>query len=66
MYTLLAKVMGAGYINNLIATVVSIGVSAVVYFGFVFALRIMSKDDILLLPAGGRILRLLIKLKLYR
>ncbi|MBR0360589.1 MAG: polysaccharide biosynthesis protein [Clostridia bacterium] len=66
MYTLLAKVMGAGYINNLITTVVSIGVSAVVYFGFVFALRIMSKDDILLLPAGGRILRLLIKLKLYR
>lgn len=66
MYTLLAKVMGAGYINNLIATVVSIGVSAVVYFGFVFALRIMSKDDILLLPAGGRILNLLIKLKLYR
>ena len=66
MYTLLTKVMGAGYINNLIATVVSIGVSAVVYFGFVFALRIMSKDDILLLPAGGRILRLLIKLKLYR
>ena len=66
MYTLLAKVMGTGYINNLITTVVSIGVSAVVYFGFVFALRIMSKDDILLLPAGGRILRLLIKLKLYR
>ena len=66
MYTLLAKVMGAGYINNLIATVVSIGVSAVVYFGFVFALRIMSKDDILLLPAGGRILNLLTKLKLYR
>ena len=66
MYTLLAKVMGAGYINNLIATVVSIGVSAVVYFGFVFALRIMSKDDILLLPAGGRILKLLTKFKLYR
>lgn len=66
MYTLLAKVMGAGYINNLITTVVSIGVSAVVYFGFVFALRIMSKDDILLLPAGGRILNLLTKLKLYR
>ena len=66
MYTLLAKVMGAGYINNLITTVVSIGVSAVVYFGFVFALRIMSKDDILLLPAGGRILKLLTKFRLYR
>ncbi|MEE0409146.1 MAG: polysaccharide biosynthesis C-terminal domain-containing protein, partial [Clostridia bacterium] len=66
MYTLLAKVMGAGYINNLIATIVSIGVSAVVYFGLVFGLRIMSKDDILLLPAGGRILKLLTKFRLYR
>lgn len=66
MYTLLAKVMGAGYINNLIATIVSIGVSAVIYFGLVFGLRIMSKDDILLLPAGGRILKLLTKFRLYR
>lgn len=66
MYALLSSVMSAGYINNLIATIVSIGVSAVIYFGLVFGLRIMSKDDILLLPAGGRILKLLTKFRLYR
>ncbi len=66
VFTLLSSVMGSGYINNLIATVVSIAVAAVVYFGFVFALHIMSKDDILLLPAGTKIYRLLIKFKLYR
>ena len=66
MYALLSSVMGTGYINNLIATVVSIAVAAVVYFGFVFALHIMNKDDILLLPAGTKIYNLLTKLKLYR
>ncbi len=66
VFTLLSAFMGAGYTSNLIATVVSIAVAAVVYFGFVFALHIMSKDDILLLPAGTRIYRLLAKFKIYR
>ena len=66
VFTLLSNALGTGYINNLVATAVSIVVAAIVYFGLVFALRIMSKDDILLLPAGARILNLLTKLKLYR
>ena len=66
IFTLLSAFMGTGYINNLIATVVSIAVAAVVYFALVLVLHIMSKEDILLLPAGTKIYRLLTKFKLYR
>lgn len=66
VFTLLSSVMGTGYINNLIATVVSIAVAAVVYFALVLVLHIMSKEDILLLPAGTKIYKLLTKFKLYR
>lgn len=66
VYSLLSSVMGDGYIYNLIATVIAIAVAAVVYFALVLGLHIMSKDDILLLPAGARIYRLLTKFKIYR
>lgn len=66
VYSLLSSVMSGGYIHNLIATVISIGIAAVVYFALVLGLHILSKDDIILLPAGARIYRLLTKFKIYR
>ena len=66
VYWLMSDFLGSGYINNLISAIIAIGFGAIVYFVFVFALHILSKDDILLLPAGARIYGLLTKLKLYK
>ena len=66
VYLGMSAVLGNGYIQNLIATLVAIGIGAVVYFILIFTLHIMNKDDIIMLPAGARIYRLLTKLKIYK
>jgi len=45
--------------SNLIAVVISVGLSVVAYFAAVFGLRVLSKEEVLELPMGGRIARLL-------
>ena len=57
---------GAGYVNNLISSFAAIAVAAVVYAILIFGMRIMDKEDIALLPGGGRLYSLLVKLKLYK
>jgi len=44
---------------NLIAVVVSVGLSVVVYFAAVFGLHVLNREEVLELPMGGRIVRLL-------
>jgi len=44
---------------NLIAVAVSVGLSVAVYFAAVFGLRVLNKEEVLELPMGGRIARLL-------
>jgi hypothetical protein len=41
-------------------------IGAVVYLISVFALKILSKDEILMLPKGEKIYNLLVKLKFYK
>ena len=45
--------------SNLIAVVISVGLSVVAYFAAVFGLHVLNKDEVLELPMGGRIARLL-------
>ncbi len=65
-YKLMSAVLGNGYAQNLVSVAVSIGVAAIVYFTLIFALHVMDKDDIILLPSGARIYRLLTKLRIYK
>lgn len=65
VYKLLATV-GTGYMANLVATVGAIAAAVVIYVGLILVLRVMDKDDIMLLPGGGKIYRGLTKLKLYK
>ena len=52
-----------GVIRNSILTIINIMIGAVVYLISVFALKILSKDEILMLPKGEKIYNLLVKLK---
>lgn len=65
VYRLLHSALGAGYVNNLICTVISIAAAAIIYISLILILRVMDKDDILLLPGGAKIYSLLTKTKLY-
>lgn len=66
IYRLLFTLMGgSGYLVNLAASLIAIAAAAVIYITLVLIFRILSRDDILLLPAGGKILRFLTKLGLY-
>lgn len=66
-YRLLFSLMGgAGYIANLAASLIAIVIAAAVYVILILALKIMSKNDILLLPAGDKIYRAVRKLGFYK
>ncbi|MBR5536449.1 MAG: polysaccharide biosynthesis protein [Clostridia bacterium] len=45
--------------SNLIAVTLSVGLSVVAYFAAVFGLRVLNREEVLELPMGGRIARLL-------
>ncbi len=67
VYTLLYNLSGgSGYITNLVSTLISIAVSAVVYIALILVSHTMDKTDITLLPGGSRIYSLLTKLKIYK
>lgn len=58
---------GSIYLNDSIsrsATIISIGVAAIVYFLFIFILKAITTDDVRLLPKGAKIEKLLRKVKL--
>lgn len=66
VYKLIMLVLHGGFVQNLISTVIAIGVAVVVYFVLVFALKIMNEDEVKQLPAGNKIYNLLLKTKLYK
>ena len=53
------------HINNLILTVGNVLVGAIVYIISIAFLKILSKEEILLLPMGERIYFILKKFKIY-
>ena len=52
--------------NNMISVIISIGISAVVYLLAVILLRILSDNDILMLPMGNKIYKFLVKCRIYK
>lgn len=65
VYKPLYALLGSDYMSNLIASVIAIAAAAAVYIALLLALRALDKDDILMLPAGGRLYGLLRKTGLY-
>ncbi len=53
-------------IGSMIATVIGILVAVMVYFIFVIVFKILSKEDIYMLPNGEKIYRFLQKIKIYK
>lgn len=62
----ITQISGTTYLGNLVATLVAIAVAAVVYIVMLLVLKVMDKNDIMLLPKGNTIYNLLVKLKLYK
>lgn len=52
--------------SKLISVVFSAGISAIIYFALIFALKTLSEDEVRELPSGVRILAILKKIGLYR
>lgn len=63
LYSLLG---GAGYVPNLIAALAAIAAAAIIYFAMLLILKIMDKNDILLLPAGNKIYSFLQRCGIYK
>ena len=60
------RLLMALFSSNFIAVIVSIGFAAIVYLGLILLLNVLSEDDIVQLPMGVRILKLLKKARLYK
>lgn len=65
VYKLMMLILGAGFIANLIATLISIAVAAVVYFGLIFVLHVLNEHEVKQLPGGNALYRMLVKLRIY-
>lgn len=65
VYKLIMLILGAGFIANLIATLISIAVAAVVYFGLIFVLHVLNEHEVKQLPGGNALYRMLVKLRIY-
>lgn len=65
VYKLIMLACAETLITNLIATISAIAIAAITYFVMVFAMKILSADEIKQLPAGNKIHRGLVKIKLY-
>lgn len=65
-YKVFTMILGTGFVMNLVATAAAIIIAAIVYFICVFGLHILSKDEVLQLPAGTKIYKLLCSIHLYK
>ena len=60
----ITPVAGSLRIKTAIALVVAIGIAVVVYMVLIFLLKAIKKEDILMMPKGEKLAKLLIKCKL--
>ena len=56
---LLSRVLTGGYVSHALATLGAIGIAVVVYFVLVLSLRIITAEDLRMIPKGEKIARLL-------
>jgi len=66
VYRAIISLILPSYIGNLIATLSSIAAAAIIYFAMVFATKILTKEEIMLMPMGTKIYSLLCKLRFYK
>lgn len=66
VHKLVTLAAGTGFAGNLIATVTAIAVAAAVYLVLVAVLKILSREEIEMLPGGAGIYRLLCRAGLYK
>ncbi len=59
VYGLLSRLLGGGYVRTALATLTSIAVAVVIYLVLVIALRIVTREDLALIPKGEKIARIL-------
>ena len=52
--------------SNSISTIISIFVGAIIYAFLVLRIKILTKEDIYMIPFGSKIYSALVKLKIYR
>ena len=60
-YKLLISTLG-----NSISTIIAIFIGVIVYLVLVLATKILTKEDIYMIPFGTKIYDLLVKLKIYK
>ena len=54
-----------GIINGKLATIIAIIIAIVIYALAIIALKVFKKEEILMMPAGNKICKLLERLKIY-
>ncbi len=59
VYGLLNRLLGGGYVRTALATLCAIAVAVVIYLVLVIALRMITREDLKLVPKGDRIARIL-------
>lgn len=52
--------------SNLIATFIAIAIAVIIYAVLIFSLKILSEDEVKMLPGGNSLYGLLVKLKMYK
>ena len=62
----LSYIMLINILSNSISTVIAILIGIIVYAILVLAMRILTKEDIYMIPFGTKIYSVLVKLKIYR
>ena len=66
VYVAITSFTPNSYLINLVATLLAIGIAAIVYFIMVFATKILTKEEIELMPMGTKIYNILCKLHFYK
>lgn len=59
------KVLMIAVHSNMISTLITIIIAAIVYFAMVVVLKILSREEVLALPMGNKVLKMLEKMKVY-
>ncbi len=59
VYGLLSRLLGGGYVRTALATLGAIAVAVVIYLVLVIALRIITREDLKMVPRGEQIARIL-------
>jgi len=58
-YDPIVKLIGGSFMMNAFALVITIGLSAIIYLLMLIAIKALPKEDILMLPKGEKIAKLL-------